>query len=164
MANPDKQRNRALRKAVKSGDAGAVELLLSEGADPNYTVMAFMRVNTLLGLAIMENKPQVIAPLLKAGADPDADARDGAQFCLPPTLLALRYKRYDCLEAVLDNARPDLAKGGAVTPGGKAVRIGGAVEYADWREDKRAISLLNAHIEKRDAPRPAQQKPRKFGL
>lgn len=125
--------------------------------------MAFMRVNTLLGLAIMENKPQVIAPLLKAGANPDTDARDGAQFCLPSALLALRYKRYDCLQAVLDNARPDLEKGGIVTPGGKAVRIDGAVEYAHWREDKRAITLLNAHIEKRDTRKPAQ-KPRKFGL
>jgi len=60
-------RNSSLHQATKSGDTGAVEALIADGADVNATNDAGQ---TPLILAIVAGQHQLLRPLLRAGANP----------------------------------------------------------------------------------------------
>jgi ankyrin repeat protein len=84
-----------LRAAATAGDAGAVELLIANGADPNHRSE---RGETALAAAAMANHPDTVRLLARHGAAVDVRLEDG----MTPLIVAAILHRTPMVRLLLE--------------------------------------------------------------
>ncbi len=144
--------------ASNAGNVGMIETLLSKGADPERATPAGVTVLHTACRSTAEDEPlnQIVAALLKAGADPNAKDAQG----FTPLMVAASRGRVEPLRMLLDaGAKINATNTSGLNAITYAVMSGDFASRAEWELDLsnpsestvRAMGLLVMAIQQSDS-------------
>lgn len=99
LAGQGKGPTKPFYQAVATGDIDEVKLHLDQGTD--LVNKPDTNGNTPLGMAVEGGRPELIALLLEAGANPSAPSRD-----VPPIIMAAIRNNLDALKTLIERGAP----------------------------------------------------------